>query len=309
MGGSGGGIFDKHRPEELIKRIRKAELKTKFAEFETKLSGELNQLLASYNARDTELVKGRLKDILMRIEKEIEGSLETLYGGSVAKHTYVDGLSDIDSLLLINKSELVKQSPPNVLKYIAGILSDRLTEKNKIEVGHLAVSVEYSDDMKIQLLPAIQTAAGYKIASPDGQKWSEIDPKGFTGALSKWNEKCNNKLVPTIKLTKAINAQFPDKLQLTGYHIESLAVDAFKSYTGPETAASMLPHFFERAKDLVLHSIKDKTGQSIRVDDYLGENNSLERYRISHLLNRISRRMKNASAAGSIEQWLSLFGE
>lgn len=307
--GTSRGLFDVGKPETIAERIRKAELKTKSADFETRLSGNLAQLISTYNDRDARLVKERLEDILQKIEKEIEGSLETLFGGSVAKHTYVDGLSDIDVLLLIDKSELVGKPPPEVLGYIMSILADCLPSGAKTDVGNLAVSVEYSDGMEIQILPAIRTDLGYKIASPKGKSWSEINPQGFANALTKWNERLGYKLVPTIKLIKVINDQFPSKFRLESYHIESLAVNAFKSFSGPKTATSTLPHFFERAKDLVLSSISDKTGQSLHVDDYLGENNSPERKQISHLFNRVLKRMINASAAGSVEQWLSLFGE
>lgn len=303
------GILDIGKPETLAERIRRAELKTKSADFETELSGNLAQLLATYNDRDTGLVKERLEDILQRIENEIEGSLRVLFGGSIAKHTYIDGLSDIDALLLIDKSELIDQVPPKVLEYVKHILTDRLPSETKVETGNLAVTVEYSDGMKIQVLPAIQTDKGYKISSPGGKDWSKINPKGFATALSKWNERLGYKLVPAIKFIKVINAQFPQKFKLTGYHIESLALNTFKAYSGPKTMSNMLPHFFEQGKDLVLSSIIDKTGQSVHVDYYLGENNSSERKQISHLFNRVLKRMINASAAGSVEQWLTLFGE
>jgi hypothetical protein len=69
----------------------------------------------------------------------------------------------------------------------------------------------------------------------------------------------------------------------------------------------MLPYFFDRAKDLVLAPIRDSTGQSINVDEYLGEENSAVRKEVSHLLKGIEKRMRNASAAQSKERWTELF--
>ncbi len=308
MGGSGGGFYSEN-PEKLKEKIRKAERQAVNASFETDLAGYLNGLLAGFNDRDAELTKKRLQEITQKLEHEVEGTLDTLFGGSVSKHTYVDGLSDIDSLLLINDTELMGKKPATILKHIANLLSKRLSKNIKIETGTLAISLEYADGMKVQLLPAIRTENGVRISSAKSNTWSEIDPSGFTDALTKQNTKAGSKLVPTVKLIKAINGQLPEKLQMTGYHIESLAIEAFKKYTGPKNVKDLLPYFYEKSKELILSPIKDKTGQSIHVDDYLGEANSKERKQISHLLNRILKRMNNASASGSLEQWQGLFGE
>jgi hypothetical protein len=115
--------------------------------------------------------------------------------------------------------------------------------------------------------------------------------------------------VPTIKLAKAILGALPESQRLSGYHIESLAIAAFREYTGQKTTTAMLPTFFERARDLVLAPIKDRTGQSIHVDEYLGGEGSSERSSASHILGRLAKRMRNASAAGSKAQWQALFDD
>jgi hypothetical protein len=90
--------------------------------------------------------------------------------------------------------------------------------------------------------------------------------------------------------------------------MESLAIAAFRDYDGEKTTSAMLPAFFEKARSLVLKPIKDSTGQSIHVDGYLGIENSEKRQAASHVLGRIARRMRNATAGGSTEQWGALFG-
>jgi hypothetical protein len=69
----------------------------------------------------------------------------------------------------------------------------------------------------------------------------------------------------------------------------------------------MLPHFFEAAKSLVLRGIRDVSGQSTHVDEYLGSDNSEMRQQVSHLLGGITKRMRTASAAASRDQWEELF--
>ena len=171
----------------------------------------------------------------------------------------------------------------------------------------MAVSVKYPDGMIIQLLPALRSATGLKVPSAQHAGWSEIEPDGFTQALTTLNDLCGGKLVPTIKLAKAAIANIPEQYRLTGYHVESLAIAAFKGYEGTKTTETMLPLFFERAKDLVLAPIRDSTGQSVHVDEYLGPENSELRQNVSHLLGRIAKRMRNASSGKSRAQWQAIF--
>src|SRR4051794_11415936 len=98
MAGGGGRsrIFNSKRtPEKVNELVRRAELDTSVAQFETELSGTLNDLLAGYNERDSELVQTRMEELSAALGKEVEGEFDQFFAGSVAKHTYVDGMSDI----------------------------------------------------------------------------------------------------------------------------------------------------------------------------------------------------------------------
>ena len=310
MGGSGGGgPFFKRSPDKLREMVRDAEDKTKVAEFETKLAHTLGELLGTYNARDAEAVRGRLNSLKSALEESIEGSFDQLFGGSVAKHTYVDGLSDIDSLLIISDSALAGNSPDQVLSRMEKIIRRKLGSKVEVSHGHMAVTVKYADGMVIQLLPALKDRSGrIHVPSSSRDGWSRIDPIGFQEALTRRNNECGNKLVPTIKLAKAVIGQMPEPQRLSGYHLESLAIAAFRNYKGEKTTSAMLPVLFERARDLVLSPMTDSTGQSVHVDAYLGPANSMQRQVASHLLDRLARRMRNATAAASTAQWRALFG-
>lgn len=310
MGGGGrrGGVFDGRTPRELAELIRKSESRAADAEFASKLGDELGGLLALYNNRDTELVKQRLDEIRTQLEDAVDDKLDLLFGGSVAKRTYVDGLSDIDSLLVVNDTKLEQRTPQSALNYITRILQEHLGGEADVSQGQMAVTVEYGDGMKLQLLPAVRSGDRMEIPSSRGDKWSEIEPRGFRQRLSEANAECSGKLIPTIKLVKAILCNLPESQRLTGYHVESLALKAFRGYDGEKTPAAMLPAFFDRAKDLVLKPIQDDTGQSTHVDEYLGVSDSQARANASHILGRIAKRMRNASVAGSIPQWSDLFG-
>ena len=164
----------------------------------------------------------------------MQGSFDHLYGGSVAKHTYVAGLSDIDSLFLIDGSEMAGKSPDVVLTKMEGVLARALRGKAAVARGEMAVTVTYDDGTVIQLLPAMKTKEG-KLRVPSSRgtnRWSRIDPVAFQTALTGRNGECGGKLVPTIKLAKAIMGGLPEGRRLSGYHMEALAMAAFRGYSG-----------------------------------------------------------------------------
>lgn len=310
MGGSGGSFLpSSSKPDDIKDELKKSISDTKNAEYETNVSKLLNDQLIQYNDRDVVGIQKKLDSIKTALEKDIDGTLDTVFGGSVQKHTYVDGISDVDSLVILNNSELADKNPEQVKDYFLKTLKDKLKDIKNIQKGDLAVTIEFNDGATIQLLPAVKTAEGVKIQSAKANKWSEVNPQGFVEKLTKVNKALEGKVVPTVKLIKGINAQFPEKRQMTGYHIESLAIEAFKSYAGERTTKAMLEHFFEQAKSKVLSPIKDKTGQSIHVDEYLGSQNSEDRKGVSYRLDLIYRKIKSANNVASIDLWKDALGE
>jgi predicted nucleotidyltransferase len=308
MGGSGTGGFIKDKNIKGMQReIRESEEKTTNEDFEAEVSAKINKLLANYNNRDTNAIKSHIDTIVKAIQKEIDGTCNIVFGGSYKRDTYVDGLSDIDSLVLLNNSELINKTPNEVLKYFSDMLKVRFPESN-IEIGKIAITIHFADGNIIQLLPAVKSGDEFKISNSNGDKWSKINPRNFTNKLTETNKKNSNKIIPTIKIVKAINSYLPKSKQLTGYHIESLVIEAFKAYSGEKNIKKMLQHFFESAKNLVKSPIKDKSGQSVYVDEYLGRKNSIDRRQISIVLDRISKRMKNANSSASVEQWMEILG-
>jgi hypothetical protein len=309
MGGGGGSTFFNRSPQELARLVKSAGDESSIAKFEAQLATILSDLLGTYNGRDVALVRERLDNVEESLQDALEGKFDQLFGGSVAKHTFVDGMSDVDSLVIIDDSDLADHSPSQVLEKMRRILAQKLGEDTKVSVGRMAVTVHYSDGMEIQLLPARRKEdGGLEVPSSRTSGWSHINPQGFQRALSECNERCGRKLVPTIKLAKAINGMLPESQQLSGYHMESLAIRIFRDYDGQKTTAAMLPVFFGKAKEFVMEPIRDSSGQSVHVDAYLGDAQSNERNVASHVLGRLEKRMRNASASGSTAQWRALFG-
>lgn len=274
------------------------------------LDGEVNDLLSGtlvdINDRDTEAVRAHLD----RIEEELVGvvaeTIDLRLAGSVSKHTYVDGLSDVDVLAVVGDQEPT-DDPRAVLDTIAGRLRTTLPgDAVDVRVGTLAVTVTYRDGTEIQLLPAV--SQGDRLVIPDrtGRGWSSINARTFSAKLTQENQRLNGRLVPTIKLAKSILRNFLYEQQLpSGYHVESMAINAFRDYQGPNTLKAMVEHFFSAAPTLVQTPIRDSTGQSVYVDEYLGEPNSQARKVMSHAMDRIGRRIRYATSLGD---WSSIVG-
>jgi hypothetical protein len=310
MGGSGsgsGGSFTQERIKDLQRELQATRDENLHAQFGTQLNARLKDLLSEIGARDTAAVNRRIADLLHQLGRSVEGQVIPRFGGSVAKHTFVDGISDVDLLFLIDRTSLAQGTPQEAVNAIIAAVQNRLGKTVEVDRGKISVRIRYPDGMELQVLPALKSADGLKVPSWTKDRWSEIEPKGFAKALSKANTKHNGLVVPVIKLAKAINVTLPDSLQLSGYHLESLAIDAFKAYRGDRTPSQMLMHFFQHASEAVLRPIVDSSGQSIHVDEYLGPANSGLRKQASHLLTRLARRMDIANASGSLAQWEALF--
>jgi hypothetical protein len=306
MGGSGGGFFyeSSSPPENISKKVREEEEKSQSNAFETELNGMLRSLLSEVNSKDTDQIQQHLDTIEDAIHSEIEGFIDLKYAGSVSKHTYVDGLSDIDSLAIINKSELANLSPGEVKEYFYEMLKKRLPNSD-IRVGNLAVTVKFTSGTEIQILPVIKDKNGIKIQSSRRENsWSHvINPDKFAKVLRYTNIQMSGKLIPVIKIAKSIISSFPESRKIAGYHAEALAIETFVNYKGPKTPKAMLKHFFTEGAKCVLTPVRDKTGQSIHVDNYLGDTNSINRKMVSDSMATIGRKMQNADGSKQSRIW------
>ena len=252
-------------------------------------------LLAQYKRRNTQTVTQRLESLCGFLRQK-GNVVQTKFGGSVQKGTYVTGLSDVDAILIVNQSSLVNQPPARAIEYVRDNIQDRLRQ-NTVSAGNLAVTVSYSDGTEIQILPAIRTnSGGVRIADPGSNQWSSVArPDDFARKLAKVNTARDGRVVPIIKLAKAMADCFISRpsRKISGYHMESLAIDAFKDHQGPLDPKSMLVHLLEHSMDAVKSTITDSTGQSRYVDEYLGPADSKQRERASTYFGQMRGKVKS----------------
>jgi len=303
-GSSSGATYFPSKPSKLQDLIKETHERTEQQRSEADVNFFLQQLLSKLTDRDSEKTQKYLDEIVSVLHDYQEVD-RLLFGGSVAKHTYVDGLSDVDALVVLNREDLQGKSPQEVLNIFFDSLQAELTRDKVKELrrGRLAVTVEYEDGTEIQLLPAIKRGKEIFIADSNGTDWKTINPKVFQRELSKANEKLNRALVPTIKIMKSTLAALPDELRPSGYHIEALCLDLTKGYKGPKTPKSLLQHVMLGAATRVLKPIKDVTNQSRYVDEYLGRSNSEQRIRLSRELAGVARRINAATTA---DRWSAI---
>ena len=83
-------------------------------------------LLVTYNRRNTKALTRHLESLCRFLREEGNHVVQTIFGGSVQKGTYVTGLSDVDVLLIVNESSLLNQPPSKVKRYVTDAIKRRL---------------------------------------------------------------------------------------------------------------------------------------------------------------------------------------
>ena len=305
MGGSSGGWFYRSSTSSLSD----IENRKRDADYASEVFEIIKDVLNDFNDRDTESINKHIEEIQKTLSKDIDGCVEMRFGGSVSKHSYVDGLSDIDVLVNITGTQHEKNNPQELISDFANLISARFPNipKDNIIQGALAVTIKYSDGCELQLLPALKTATGIRIVNAEGNGWSHVvKPQKFAEKLTEINSKCSGNVVPVIKLFKGIQSSLSQDVQLSGYHIESLAVNAFKNYSGSLSYKDMLKHLCKYTVDNVKKPVADSTGQSVHVDDRLGNANSADRLKISHHFERLSNKLESADDKRDSQQWKNL---
>jgi hypothetical protein len=298
--------YSRHQAAELQ---RQAAAATEQSQLTAEVNSVLNAELGEINSRDTDQIREYLDAIEDAIRDRVEEFDRLRFGGSVAKHTHVDGLSDVDSLVVLDSESHADISSADARKEIADVLRARLGRDrvDRVELGNMAVTVRYRDGTEIQLLPAVERGERLRISTSDGTGWTKyIQPRRFAEKLRDLNNQQGRAMIPTIKLAKAVIAnRLSESERLTGYHVETLAVKAFENYGGQKNLKTMLTHFFESASQHVRAPISDVTGQSPHVDEYLGAAESQERRRASGALAGIARTMRDTQSTSDWQRLLS----
>lgn len=157
------------------------------------------------------------------------------------------------------------------------------------------------------MLPALRENDKIRIANRENSQWSNpINMNKFREKLTAINKMHGHLVVPAIKITKYLLNKLPTDCQLSGYHIEAIATEAFANYDGKYTYYDTTKHLLNYIGTRVHRQIVDVTGQSGIIDDYLGPDKSIIRQRCSLQIKEISSRFESTTNIGLLQQ---LFAE
>lgn len=292
---SGGGGFGGYRLIGTSSQLSSSTSGAQASQHEIEMNEFLENLLKDYNKRDVDAIRTHLNEIEKVLGREIEGLDRILFGGSISKNTFIEGASDVDALVILDRAKYKDATPKELQNAFAKMLQQRFP-RTEIKCGSLAVTIKFKD-YEIQLLPALRNNGKLQIASNDGACWStSINSAKFTEKLTATNKMNSNKVVPVIKLAKSLLSNLPSKYRLSGYHVEALAVDAFSTYNGRCTLYDMTMYFLNYSTKRVLTPMSDVTGQSGIIDDNLGIARSITRQKLSGHIKDIAGRFLGATS-------------
>lgn len=285
-------------PRDIVKP---AADKTDEKFLSTQVSNMLQEKLKEINAHDYEAIDRHKTEIMNKLKDEYE--VEVIrFGGSHARSTDVEGLSDVDMLATLGDFEDEKSSN-QVIADFASALKTRFP-KTEIFTGKMSVIVRFSDGVEMQILPAFRYQDGHQIPDPNGKGWIKTFPNRFAQELTSVNQKQSGQVIPIIKLTKSICSA--NNIDVKSYHLENMALKAFEYYPGDKTLPRMLKHFVNKAKSLCLQPIPDRSGQSKYVDEYLS---NTKRERMARDFAKVETKIDEAMKSKSLEKWQRLFNE
>lgn len=182
MGGGSTGYFSSGgihsgspvSEDQISLEIESALRNTRELDFESELNEELKNTLSIYNEKDTELVNERLNEIKNLISDYLDNSINIKRAGSWKKHTYVDGLSDVDCLFVLPHSKFSVESPQQLLQELEKLLKKDLGKKANVERGNLSLKISYEDGPDLQILLALKRNEGVRIPSGKNDEWSNV---------------------------------------------------------------------------------------------------------------------------------------
>jgi hypothetical protein len=304
MGGSGGYGFERRQET----RWRPAGLEDSLAHTrqqaaEAEVAAVFKDALTQINQIDTEALNKHKEEIFQALKSTFEEADGLVGGGSYSQHTYVNGISDIDMLFVLDAFSASKIPNKENSKAVLADMEKRLRQRfpnSQTKSGRMAVTIKFSDGLEVQVLPAFRYHSGYRVPDYRGAGWTLARPNIFTKLLQQRNKEMGGQLVPSIKLAKQICENHG--LEIKSYHLSNMAVKAFEQYTGPRSHEEMLRHLFNKAKELTATRTRDITGQGTYVDSYLTSN--AQRIRLAQQLGAIEQQI--ARAEGNGERWRKL---
>ncbi len=258
-----------------------------------------------------------------------EPKIETKLIGSLQRNTRIQPRSidafDIDILVILGEFHGISSdgsgvSPSDAIDEIYEIMKEHETyKKMDPSKDYPTVYIEYSDGIKVELVPAYKDfiyepkERGYRIPK-SYYEWATADYDYDADYISKKNEETGGYLIPTIKMLKAAKRNlFPE---MKSYHLEVIAVNvipAIVSYLKENRYQISYPFviysFFLMAKDEIIKSVRISGSKSLNDDSYVSYNEKIELAKLFKTIAELTEILIKLDGREAIEGWRELFGE
>jgi len=264
----------------------------------------LRSRLGSMPARDSAVAGARRVELLEAAGFRFEGRIELPIADPMPVTSRLQGLTEVDAIAILEEHGPIEPAvlPVALAKRLRAATS---TEVARIHTDRRAVRVSWRDGIDLRLLPAARSDAIVRMADHSGRGWFGISPAFFAAVLLTQHARLDDHLIPVIRLAKRCAAGRRETRQLTGYHVETLAIAVFRPYGGPIALTPMLGHFFRAAAEAVLRPLVDAAGASLHIDDDLETADSPDRRRIGRAFTALAMRI---AAATDLADWQRLLG-
>jgi len=212
MGGSGSGrnfsdsadtAWNPAGLAESVKRTRQLQDRVELEQLFDETVGRINQF-------DTEEMAQHKQTILNALRDEFEGLTDLQGGGSRTRHTYVDGLSDVDFLADLGPYSQSSVPSKNDSAAVIAAMADRIQRRlplTEVTPGRMAVTIRFADGHELQVLPAFRYHSGYRVPDAEGSGWVLTRPSVFAQLLRARNADTGGRLLRIIKLGKLMCAK------------------------------------------------------------------------------------------------------
>lgn len=287
------------------------------------------------------LVTSKYKELVESLQEELkvlptedeENKPSYFLTGSYRRHTMIRPPKDVDLFIVLDSGEYQDSelndliTPKALITKLKDVLEDIFSENNEIEIEKQrhSVTVKYSDNFSIDVIPAFETDDGKAYKIPDietGESGRYIisNPKIHYEYINKINKlteaggkKRFKRIVRLLKFVK--RKKFNEKpTKVRSFHFELLAAKIIGT-TKINSYAEGIASFFSKAGEYFNKpSIEDPANNNNMVDDYLDDLDSQAKDSIkSELLNlsRISNKAIEMENPGddekAIEEWKKIF--
>lgn len=154
----------------------------------------------------------KLKDRVSTIEEFLRRSdrlgarlLEVVPQGSFAQRTIIkppEQGDTFDADVLLHLSHEPGARPSEYVPVVAGAFQGNGRYENKVETGKRSVTLNYTGEFHIDLVPFIVVRDGQFITNCESDQWEPTNPRGFNDWLAERDEIAFGRLVETIRLVK-----------------------------------------------------------------------------------------------------------